>query len=165
LRERYAERAPAAVLAAVEAAAPHWGNVLERCAEGPQTLVHNDCRLDNLFFDDDGEPVFVDWQIVARTRGVQDVANLLAGNMDGQDLRDHWEPLLRRYHDRLCAQGIRGYGWEDCLAHYRQSVLYPLGAGLALLGAMDIGDGRGLGDAIVRRALGHVAELDSFGAL
>src|SRR5882724_414498 len=108
-----------------------------RCTEGPQTLVHNDCRLDNIFFEANGDPVFVDWQLVARTRGTQDVGNLLASNMNDEDLRGNWQPLLRRYHDRLCAQGVDGYPWEDCIAHYRQNVLYPLGAGLALLGAMD----------------------------
>jgi len=162
LKERFTGCVPGAVLQAVEAAAPRWGDILARCTEGPQTLVHNDCRLDNIFFEANGDPVFVDWQLVARTRGTQDVGNLLAGSMNGVDLSGNWKTLLRRYHDRLCAHGISDYSWENCMAHYRQSILYPLGAGLALLGAMNIGDGRGLGDAIVLRALQHVAELDSF---
>jgi hypothetical protein len=165
LRARYADRAPAAVLDAIAQAAPRWSEILRRCAEGPATLVHNDCRLDNIFFRAGGDPVFVDWQVVARTRGTQDVANLLAGSMDVEDLRAHWEPLLRRYHRRLRALGVRGYEWEDCVRHYRQNILYPLGAGIALLGHLDIGDDRGLGDAIVLRALTHVADLDSLAAV
>jgi hypothetical protein len=165
LRERFEGRVPDAVLVAAAEAGPHWGEVLRRCAEGPQTLVHNDCRLDNIFFDADGAPVFVDWQIPARTRGTHDVGNLLAGSMAAEDLEDHWQPLLRRYHDRLGARGIGGYGWDECVEHYRQSVLYPLGAGVALLGSLDIGDGRGLGDAIVLRALRHAAQLESFATL
>ncbi len=165
LRMRYAGRVSDGVLEAVAGAAPRWGEILERCAEGPKTLVHNDCRLDNVFFEEDGTPVIVDWQLVARTRGTQDVGNLLAGSMNAQDLESEWQALLRRYHDRLRARGIGDYSWEACMAHYRQSVLFPLGAGIALLGSMDIGDGRGLGDAIVLRALSHVADVDSFGAL
>jgi hypothetical protein len=49
--------------------------------------------------------------------------------------------------------------------HYRQNILYPLGAGMALIGVMDIGDGRGLGDAIIVRCLNHIDELDAFAAL
>jgi hypothetical protein len=162
LQRRYADRAPDGALDAVAELAPRWGEVLAACAEGPQTLVHNDCRLDNIFFADDGTPVFVDWQIPARTRGTQDVGNLLAGSMDAEDLKANWEPLLRRYHDRLVAQGVEDYGWEECREHYRQTILYPLGAGIALLGSLDIGDARGLGDAIVLRALEHTADLDSF---
>jgi hypothetical protein len=161
LRARYRDRAPTPLLDAIALAARRWGEVLQRCAEGPRTLVHNDCRLDNIFFRPDGDPVFVDWQVVARTRGTQDVGNLLAGSMDIEDLRAHWEPLLRRYHERLRAGGVRDYEWGDCVRHYRQNILYPLGAGMALLGHMDVGDDRGLGDAIVLRALTHSADLDS----
>jgi hypothetical protein len=161
LRERYAGRAPDGVLAGVAEMAPRWADVLRRCAEGPKTLVHNDCRLDNILFRDDGTPVFIDWQVVARTRGTQDVANLLAGSMNIDDLRDNWERLLRHYHDRLRAGAVDDYPWDGCLRDYRQNILYPLGAGIALLGHLDIGDDRGLGDAIVLRALTHVADLNS----
>jgi hypothetical protein len=85
--------------------------------------------------------------------------------MDADVLKASWESLLRRYHDRLGANGVAGYSWDECVTHYRQSVLYPLGAGMALLGAMDIGDGRGLGEAIVVRALQHAADVDAFEAL
>ena len=165
LRRRYEDRVPAGVLDAVANAAPRWCEILQRCAEGPMTLVHNDCRLDNVFFDAGGDPVLVDWQVLARTRGTQDVGNLLAGSMDVEDLRASWEPLLRRYHDRLIANGVRDYAWGDCVRHYRQNILYPLGAGIALLGSLDIGDDRGLGDAIVLRALTHTSDLESLAAV
>ena len=165
LAERYADRAPSDVLNAVVTAAPNWGAVIARCAEGPPTLVHNDCRLDNIFFSADDTPCFIDWQVTARTRGTQDVGNLLAGSMNTDDLSANWERLVRRYHDRLLAGGVSGYSFDQCVEHYRQNILWPLGAGMALIGEMDIGDGRGLGDAIIIRCLNHIAELDSFGAL
>jgi hypothetical protein len=164
LAERYRDTVPAATLDAVLGAAPDWQRVLDRCAEGPQTLVHNDCRLDNLFFDG-GDVVFIDWQIAARSRGTQDVGNLLAGSMDSATLAANWQALVHRYHDRLQANGITGYSLDECLHHYRQSVVFPLGGGIALLGAMDTGDGRGLGDVIVRRCLTHIADVDAFAAI
>jgi Ecdysteroid kinase-like family len=165
LAERYADRAPDGVLNAVVEMAPRWGEVLSAGAQGPPTLVHNDCRLDNIFFADDGTPCFIDWQILAKTRGTQDVGNLLAGSMNTGDLSANWERLLRRYHDRLLAGGVSGYSFDQCVEHYRQNILYPLGAGMALIGVMDIGDGRGLGDAIIIRCLTHIAELDAFAAI
>lgn len=168
LGERYAGKAPDAVLSAVIEAAPHWGEILARCAGGPPTLVHNDCRLDNIFFGTRGGScgaVFIDWQIPARTRGTQDVGNLLAGSMNVAELSANWERLLRRYHERLLAGGVSGYSFDECVEHYRQNIVYPLGAGMALIGMMDIGDGRGLGDAIIVRCLNHIAELDSFAVL
>jgi Phosphotransferase enzyme family len=165
LADRFRGQVPDSVIDAVVEVAPDWGKVLAAGASGPQTLVHNDCRLDNLFFGDDGKPRFIDWQVLARTRGTQDVGNLLAGSMDSDDLHANWERLVRRYHDRLVAGGVSGYSFDQCVQDYRINILYPLGAGMALIGMMDIGDGRGLGDAIVVRCLTHIAELDSFAAL
>ena len=96
--------------------------------------------------------------------GIQDVANLLAQCMEPELLHDHWEALLRRYFDGLRECGVAGYSWEQCQEHYRQNTLYAIASGMALLGAMDIGDGRGLGDAILRRALDHIDHIDAFGA-
>src|SRR5262249_36568011 len=64
LCRRYTGRVPAAILAIADAA-PNWAGVLRRCAEDPQTFVHNDFRLDNIFFQPDGEPVVIDWRPAA----------------------------------------------------------------------------------------------------
>jgi hypothetical protein len=166
LQERYAGRVPDHVLVALQDAAPNWSDVLARCDEGPRTLVHNDCRLDNLFFRGDGTPVFIDWQLTGHTRGTQDVAYLLSGSLRPDVLRGAWEGLLQRYHQRLCARGVAGYSWDECRVHYRQSLLYTLAPGVAMLGAMAIaGDERGLADTLVLRTLTHAAELDAFATL
>lgn len=162
LRERYADRAPSGAINAVERLAPRWLDVLHACAEGARTVIHNDCRLDNLFFEADGTPIFVDWQMIGVSRGTQDVGNLLAGSMGLDDLRQHWERLLRRYHDRLGEHGVRDYTWQECVSHYRQTILYPLGQGIALIGALAQADGRGLADAALLRALTHCHDLHSF---
>jgi hypothetical protein len=166
LQERYAGRVPDHVLAALQDAAPNWSDVLARCDEGPRTLVHNDCRLDNVFFRDDGTPVFIDWQLTGHTRGTQDVAYLLSGSLRPDVLRGAWEGLLHRYHGGLLAGGVAGYAWEECRVHYRQSLLYTLAPGVAMLGAMAIaGDERGLADTLVLRTLTHAADLDAFATL
>lgn len=162
LRERYADRAPSGAIDAVERLASRWLDVLHACAEGPGTVIHNDCRLDNVFFDTDGSPIFLDWQMIGVSRGTQDVGNLLAGSMNLEDLRQHWERLLRRYHDRLGEHGVHDYTWQECVAHYRQTILYPLGQGIALIGALAQADGRGLADAALLRALTHCHDLNSF---
>lgn len=36
------------------------------------------------------------------------------------------ERLLRRYHEALAAQGVRGYSWEMLLADYRLALAYML---------------------------------------
>jgi len=167
LRQRYAGRVPAPVLAAIADAAPDWAAVLRRCAEGPQTFVHNDFRLDNIFFYPDGQPVIIDWQLAGRCRGTQDLAYLLSGSMTTETLRECWDQLIRRYHARLSATGIRGYDLDQCRFHYRQSLLYTLAPGIAMLGQMQLhaGDARGLADTLVLRTLTHAGDLESFATL
>lgn len=165
LSEQYTDRAPSGAIEAVERLAPRWLEVLQACAEGPRTVIHNDCRLDNVFFGADGTPLFVDWQVIGVSRGTQDVGNLLAGSMNIEDLREHWERLLRRYHDGLLAQGVPDYSWDDCVRHYRQTILYPLGQGIALIGALAGGGAPGLADAAVLRPLLHCHDLDSFSTI
>jgi hypothetical protein len=163
--ERFADQVPDGVIEDVVDAAPNWHLLLKKGTEGPNTVAAGDCRLDNMFFADDGVPVFIDWQLVARTRGLHDIGNLLAGSMDSELLAAEWEPLLRRYHSALEAAGVEGYGWDECLEHYRQNIVYSVGQGMALLGPMGAGDDRGVGDVSVVRALRHVADLDSFAVL
>jgi hypothetical protein len=166
LNENYAGRVPSSIIASINDAAPQWSGVLARCDEGPHTLVHNDCRLDNMFFRPDGEPVLFDWQLCGYTRGTQDVAYLLSGSVDAALLGGQWESLLRRYHSRLLANGVEDYTWDQCLLHYRQNLLYTLAPGDAMLGAMAIpNDERGLADTLVMRTLTHAADLDAFATL
>ena len=167
LRHRYAGRVPARMLTAIAEAAPDWAAVLRRCADGPQTFVHNDFRLDNIFFQADGQPVIIDWQLAGRCRGTQDLAYLLSGSMPTSALRGCWDLLVRRYHARLSAAGVRGYDLDQCRFHYRQSLLYTLAPGIAMLGRMRLrgGDARGLADTLVLRTLTHASDLDAFATL
>lgn len=167
LFERYADgRVPRRILDALAEAAPRWAEVLARCAEGPPTLVHSDFRLDNIFFGPDDEPVVIDWQLAGRCRGTHDVAYLLSSSMAARDLHGRWEELLGRYHARLVERGVRGYSLEQCREHYRQSVLYTLAPGMALLGEMQIvGDERDLADLFIVRTLSHADDLDAFATL
>ena len=167
LRQQYTGRVGPGVIARIEELAPDWSKVLQRCAEGPQTLVHNDFRLDNVFFEADGEPVVIDWQLAGRCRGTQDLAYLLSGSMATEKLRGCWEELVQRYHARLVAHGVRGYGLDECRYHYRQSVVYAVAPGIAMLGQMRLagGDDRGLADALVLRTLTHAQDIDAFATL
>jgi aminoglycoside/choline kinase family phosphotransferase len=167
LRAGYADRVPGELLDALAASAPRWPEVLSRCQQGPQTFVHNDFRLDNIFFEPDGSPVVIDWQLAGRCRGTQDLAYLIASSMTTEDAAEAWEWLVERYHDRLIAAGVRGYSLEQCTFHYRQSALFPLGPGMALLGQMQLSDddSRGLADSFIVRACLHAHHVDAFASL
>jgi hypothetical protein len=88
----------------------------------PWTLTHGDFRLDNMLFDirDGREPVGVlDWQTIMPGPGTVDVAYFLGGCLPTPLRRAHEPRLLRRYHDRLQALGVRDYPFERCERDYR----------------------------------------------
>lgn len=75
--------------------------------ERPKGLIHGDYRLDNMLFggDDADRPLtVVDWQTVTWGPAFTDVAYFLGCALSVSERRDHYEALLRAYHDALGAE-------------------------------------------------------------
>ena len=67
-------------------------------------LVHGDYRLDNMLFGEVGADralTVVDWQTVTWGPAMTDVAYFLGCALPDELRRDHYEALLRAYHDAL----------------------------------------------------------------
>ena len=114
-------------------------------AKPPQTLVHGDFRLDNMFFDVPGGAAFavVDWQLFRRGLGVFDVSWFLSGCLS-PDTRRSWEQdLLGLYVSTLAQNGVVGYDLERCLEDYRLSLLSCLMLGIIAGAAADRDTERG----------------------
>jgi hypothetical protein len=92
--------------------------ILEDLAAMPHTLVHFDFRADNLFFDDDGSIVVVDWQTISQGGGAADVGYFLSQNLSTEDRRANEADLLRAYNDALVANGVTDYSYDQLVADY-----------------------------------------------
>ncbi|HWS92772.1 MAG TPA: phosphotransferase [Mycobacterium sp.] len=69
-----------------------------------QGLVHGDYRLDNMLFGTAGADralTVVDWQTVSRGPALTDLAYFLGCALRTQDRREHYDELLRAYHEAL----------------------------------------------------------------
>jgi hypothetical protein len=69
-----------------------------------QGLVHGDYRLDNMLFGTAGAAralTVVDWQTVSRGPALTDLSYFLGCALRTQDRRDHYDALLRAYHEAL----------------------------------------------------------------
>lgn len=95
-----------------------------KLSERPQTILHGDAHVENMFFDDRVEPsrvVLFDWEDLTVGNGVSDVAWLIATSVGTRDVE--WEAdLVRCYYQALVAAGIQAYGWEECQADYRLAI-------------------------------------------
>ena len=161
LQQNWADRvAPGSAEIAV-ALAPRFEELMHRTATGPETLIHTDTRLDNIFFARDGsrDVAFIDFQLALRGRGVADISYLVGTSVPHEIASAHWEALLRRWHDAIVAAGI-DYSWDDALQHYREATLYYLSGAMSLIGTFDAGNERGAAmvEAYSTRILAHVVD-------
>ena len=121
--------------------------LLDRLEALPNTVVHFDFRLDNLFFDgpDDSPVRLIDFQAVARGGGAYDVGYFLSQSLDIEDRRAHEPELLGTYLDSLAANGVSGYGRDQLEQDIRIGMLYswiiPV---MAVGGGFDLSDERAL---------------------
>jgi hypothetical protein len=135
-------------------AANYW-KVMNKIAEWPWTLLHQDYRVDNLFFDtDNDEPVVViDWQGIGRGPGIYDLCYFLGGSLTIDDRRNHEAALVQHYHDRLVQRGITDYSFERLWHDYRFGHLTSCSTAVLIGATFDLANERGLAlvDALASR--------------
>ena len=134
--------------------------LMQRLSRCPQTLLHGDYRLDNLFLSGVGRDAQVtafDWQNVSRGPGVLDVAYFHSGNLERDVAAACEQELLERYHGWLRDGGVEGYTLDACRRDYEIAKLfigYRLIAGAELI---DFSDARG--SALIRSWLRRLEAL------
>ncbi|MGH9172576.1 MAG: phosphotransferase [Acidimicrobiales bacterium] len=162
--ERYSERIGDEVRQIGDALVANTDAVLAPSSD-PLTVVHGDYRLDNLLFGGPGAaaPIaVVDWQLVAHGSAMQDVAYFVGASFSPGDRRAVEDALVRRYYDRLLADGVAGYTWEDCWLAYRRASWAGLITAIAaanLVERTDRGDYMFL--AMAHRHSAHVLDLEA----
>ncbi len=154
---------PPAMLELGEKFGPKAAAVLDGFGGSPWTLVHGDYRLDNLFFGADGSLTVIDWQIVSRGRGAFDVGYFITGSLTAVDRRALEMDLLREYHGRLLAAGVKGYDFDRLFEDYRRAVLFSFLYAVIVLGQLDTNNERGLAvfEATLERTVTAILELNA----
>lgn len=145
--ERFGDKLQASMVRTGERLADNIAGIMAYLAEPPRTIMHGDYRLDNLFFatTEGGDPLAViDWQISFRGRGVFDVAYLMSSGLRPEDRKAKEMDILRSYHSILTENGVRDYGYDQCLHDYRLSTLFCLVYPVIGGGSVDMGNERGV---------------------
>jgi hypothetical protein len=90
----------------------------------PHVLMHGDTHVGNVYIDRDGNPSWLDWQVVQRGAWWVDVAYHIASALTVDDRRAHERDLLRHYLDELQALGVEPPGWDEALRDIRRGVVH-----------------------------------------
>jgi hypothetical protein len=141
-RERFADLLPPATRAMGDRLAPHIRSIQQRLFGEPTTLAHGDFRIENLMFataPDQPPVVVVDWQAVVRARGTQELGYFIGQSLTPDDRRRLERSLVSHYADCLVANGVEGFGSEECWEDYRYSLVYAFAYG-AIMAGLDASD-------------------------
>ena len=140
---------------------------LDSAAVDQQGLVHGDYRLDNMLFGEPGADrplTVVDWQTVTWGPAMTDVAYFLGCALPDQLRRDHYEALLRAYHDALGANAL--ISLDDVRGGVRRGSFF--GVMMAIVSSMlvertDRGDEMFM--VMLQRHCQHVLDTDALAVL
>ena len=158
--EMYGDVLGPELMKAMEDFIPTTGEFLSSYGDISVTLVHNDYRLDNMFFGD--EVALVDWQIIGCGDGSGDFVPFLAVNLDTELRRAHETDLLQTYLDEMHAQEAGYADLEDLSRAYRGGLLFWLVAwcNSAVSGARPNERAVMLWDKVVERAAAAARDHD-----
>ena len=108
---RFETRLPPGSAAAARTIAASLERILDHLASGPQTLIHYDYRVENMFFRADDPEAFclLDWQLVMRGRPGWDFAYLVGTNLPVSLRRDFEADLRDLYLAGLQRAGVGDY--------------------------------------------------------
>ena len=136
--------------------------LLEQLSEGPTTLLHGDYRADNMFFDDDGELVLLDFQLIGTGRAAYDLAYFVTQSLDADVASAHERSLFDRWIAGLRAGGVEDLDVDRCWLDYRRAALFCLVYPVVASRGMDLDDPRqrGLLEVMSSRFGRAARELD-----
>ena len=143
---KFASSLPPGGAAAGELIAVHYWAVMNRISEWTWTLLHQDYRVDNLFFDSanrDEPVVVIDWQGIGRGPGIYDLCYFLGGSLTIDDRRAAERSLVEAYHARIVELGVTDYPLERLWHDYRFGHLTSCSTAVLVGATFDLANERG----------------------
>ncbi len=85
----------------------------ERAQTSPICLIHGDSHQGNSFLREDGQRIWLDWQLARRGRPWRDVAYFMLGALTIEERRADAQRLLQVYREKLISLGAIGVLDQD----------------------------------------------------
>jgi aminoglycoside/choline kinase family phosphotransferase len=128
---------------------------------GPNTLNHNDYRVDNLLWDGD-EIVVLDFQMSSIASGLVDFAYFVGQSVPKEVRKARFDDLLDTYLSELAANGVE-LDRDTAIDRYRRALVFGFMWPLGLMSGYETLDPRGreLAEVMLDRHLSAVADCDA----
>ena len=154
-----------AYIAAGQLYAEHHRRMDEIWDSGPQTCIHGDPHIGNVFLDN-GRVGFIDWGLCRQSTPLRDVSYFLTMSVDPDDRRRSERDLLRLYIDALGAAGGPELDFDDVwLTHRVQAGYSVVATFLAFMPSYAGPAAQTLGAALRQRSEQALDDLDVVDAM
>ena len=140
----------------------HHARIDELWHRGPQTFIHGDTHIGNVFLDGD-RVGFHDWGLCRTSTPMRDVSYFLTMSVDPDERRANERDLLRTYVDALAAAGGPAITEDEAWQQHRIQASYTVVASFLSFMPSYAGAGeesRTLGSALTSRAEQAIDDLD-----
>ena len=153
-------------VAVAELCIGHHSELQRLWHEGPQTIIHGDTHIGNVFVDGDRVGV-LDWGIINVNTPMREIAYLLTMAMNAEDRRAAEVDLLHHYLGLRRAAGVAEIGFDEAWAAYRVQAAYNVLASCQVVTfPADATPARQVfAAAFLARAEASIADLESLAAL
>ncbi len=138
----------------------HTEALNDRLDRGPQTLIHGDSHLGNLFRDGPRMGM-LDWACTARAPGLRDVAYFLCNSIPSELRRAEETDLLRRYLEGLAAGGAPAADFDLAFRQYRRFAVCSWIAATATAAAGSRMQALEIGMRSMQRSTEAIVDLDT----
>ena len=155
------------VKSVVDAYCKNFSTVVNMISATPHTLTHSDYRLVNLLIGGNSPSqtiTVVDWQRVAKAKGLVDLAFFTVLSLPPERRRE-WEwPLLEFYHEQIVNLGVSNYSLQQCMQDYRLCAFAPMRITLAFGARPDTDlngvNGKRLQEMLIKRASAAIEDMN-----
>ncbi|MFK7919105.1 MAG: phosphotransferase [Ilumatobacter sp.] len=158
VRPMMADELPGEVVGLID----RFGEIMPKVMDdmmGHDTVVHGDCRADNMLFDDDGNILVLDFQLMAVCNGMFDVSYLVSQSLESA-AQDRASELVDGYLARVASHGIE-VDLEHATQAYRAAVVFNIGLAISVLATEGLPERSALlGRAMMERAAREVLRTD-----
>ncbi len=132
--------------------------------QGPKTLNHGDYRIDNMFFNGQGnnELVVIDWQTNGIGVGMSDVSYFMAGSLEPEVRRRIEREIVSEYHEITYRDGGAQWSLDECWHAYRKSYVTAMTVPVIAAGQLSLDNERAfeLVQKGLKRMNAAIEELD-----
>jgi hypothetical protein len=150
--DEHGDALTSAYVAAGELYVEHHARLDELWNAGPQTYIHGDAHIGNVFLDR-GRVGFFDWGLSRVSTPLRDVSYFLTMTVDPEERRHSERELLRLYLGALRAAGGVDIAFDEAWSAHRIQAGYTVVATfLAFMPSYATSDSQGLGIALRRHS-------------